>query len=225
MSSATFRTTRGGDPQDLIVNLEDALKPEEADLLYAGEYLRTAILERTERGVDYLGRPFAPYNSTRPVYYYPGGKATPGPEGAKRNPASRVRSRNQVFKKLFGPGRNVATVNAAKFRAYDQYASKTPGGGIRFSSYAAMKAAFGRTVVDLFGLSAPHMLQAIAIRVRGALLSLGFYGDEVKRAEAINFGLGTQPRREFFNASPGDKEELGVRIAQRSTARARKVLE
>lgn len=40
----------------------DSVFPTEGDILYAMQRLRTRILERTAKGVDVEGRPFAPYS-------------------------------------------------------------------------------------------------------------------------------------------------------------------
>ncbi len=58
-------------PAELVRIVERTLQdidPTEGDLLFAAERQRTRILERTARGVDFEGRPFAPYSERGPYY-------------------------------------------------------------------------------------------------------------------------------------------------------------
>jgi hypothetical protein len=56
-SSASFDR----DPLAVVVTLEHAAQVTEVDLELAGEMMRSTILEKTARGVDVDGTPFAPY--------------------------------------------------------------------------------------------------------------------------------------------------------------------
>jgi hypothetical protein len=68
-----IRITRTGNLDQLArLDVKDIL-PTEGDLLYGLQRQKSRILSRTERGVDANGRPFAPYSTRRPYYYYPNG--------------------------------------------------------------------------------------------------------------------------------------------------------
>lgn len=204
-SGATFTHSSGKPPNEWWLTVVSAaqVQPGDVALQYAGEKQKERILERTAAGVDVDGIPFEPYNSTRPYYWYPrsGGAAH-----------KRIASADRAHRKLGEGTRTIARAGGS-------------GLGIKFPSYAAAKAAFGRAVVDLFGLhGAPHMLQAIIVKVTGLDLTIGIYGDEAKRAEAINEGLGNQPRRHFFGASEGDLRQMGSDVMDFIMARVKKVL-
>jgi hypothetical protein len=172
------------DPIQLIAETEKAVgSPRPEAFLYAGNRQKSRILDRTSRGVDVDEQPFAPYNSSRPYYWYP------AKELKNRNSA-----RTRFFKKIEGPTARKTTK------------------GIRFDSYAAFKASMGRLVVDLMGARAPHMLQAFVVKVSGGLLTIGIYGEEAERASAHNEGTKNLPRRHFFDASESDKTEMAADI-------------
>lgn len=98
--------------------------------------------------------------------------------------------------------------------------------GIKFASYAAAHAAFGSGVVNLFGLhGAPHMLQAVIVKVAGIGLTLGVYGDEAKRASGHNTGIpGKLPRRYWFGASSADLEAMSKDVWTGMKARLKGIL-
>lgn len=78
--------TFGGAPMELLTSLlSGAVHMTAADMRYTLERQKTRILERTARGVDINGAPFAPYSNKGPYYYYPG-RASKNRSGA----ASRV---------------------------------------------------------------------------------------------------------------------------------------
>eukprot|EP00456_Euglypha_rotunda_P039308 TRINITY_DN30251_c0_g1_i2.p1 TRINITY_DN30251_c0_g1~~TRINITY_DN30251_c0_g1_i2.p1 ORF type:complete len:163 (+),score=35.56 TRINITY_DN30251_c0_g1_i2:172-660(+) len=140
---------------------------EETDIGYALDRDKERILERTARGLDFNGLPFHPYNSTRPYYDYPG-KGTAN-RGANRATAFRKVSKGGIAEHLF---------DATDKRAYGY--EKRGRLGIKYASYGAFKAALGRSWVDLTGARAPHMLQALVVRVKGMIGSIGIY--EIGRA-------------------------------------------
>jgi hypothetical protein len=184
----------------------DAELPTKADVLYALERQKTRILDRTARGVDFENRPFAPYSTKGPYYYTP---STAG-KGDHADNTRRIRSRDRFAKKL-GLVKPV-----------------TKGFAIRFDSYAAFKASLGRAGVDLTGVSAPHMLQAIVAKVqedgRGAFAgTLGIYGDEALRASGHNVGNPNRglPQRRFFDSSRQDIEDFYADLDDRRAARSR----
>jgi hypothetical protein len=221
----SFTDDRGRDAGRFFEELERVSQPTVGDLLYAGNGLKSRILLRTERGVDFQGRPFAPYSSSRPYYYYPS-------RGAKYRKAAVSRQ----FKKVLAGKRTSVGIK------YD--------GG-----YAEFKLrGLGRSNVDLRGPKAPHMLQAIVVTSDGVRLAvqarrtnafttgngggtqnqqpplnsdpqparqliIGIYGDEADRAEGHNEGTGSLPRRRFFDASDRDIELMQEDIADRIEAR------
>jgi hypothetical protein len=108
----------------------------------------------------------------------------------------------------------------------------TPGGLLKVPSYAAFKfQALGRAVVDLFGHRAPHMLQALVVRLNGSNVkttpgvndrkrparqaALGFYGQEAARAK------GNNARRRFFDFGYGDTDSALTLLQKRIQARVR----
>jgi hypothetical protein len=197
-SSITYSNPR---VKNLLNASAAELLPSEADLLYAIERQKSRILQRTERGVDVEERPFAPYSTKGPYYYYPN-----GPVGKSRSSSELKRHRSAV-KRTGGKGGHSSVTRS--------------GLGLRFESYAAFKYDYlGRTNVDLTGPRAPHMLQAIVTEAESGLKgSMGIYGDPGKRAAGHNEGFGHLPQREFFAVSAKDKqalaEDLGTRIRDR----------
>lgn len=182
--------------------------PTKGEVLFALERQKTRILERTARGVDFENRPFAPYSTKGPYYYTPSSAG----KGDHADHTRRMRSRDRFAKKL---GISKPTVK---------------GFAIRFDSYAAFKSALGRAGgVDLTGVSAPHMLQAIIAKVTGDGGSgefsgtLGIYGDEALRASGHNQGNPARglPQRRFFDSSKQDIEDFYADLDDRRAARKR----
>lgn len=211
-----FRTARGDDPSARLIAIRLSVEPQEADLLYAGQRQRARILERTARGVDVDGRPFAPYSKNGPYYYRPSrgaavatalGHDIRGEEWTERQKAAAKRFLNRI------------TTPSERGRSGSPRLSRT-GRTIRFESYADFKRWLGRRTVDLRGASAPHMLQMIQVVVRGAReLVLGIYGDAAARATGHNEGTRTLPRRRFFGASQGDARQMVRDIYDRIRSR------
>ena len=67
---STFSMTadNGSAIDTLARELVTSVLPEQGDVLYALERVKATILERTARGVDVDGAPFAPYSSKGPYY-------------------------------------------------------------------------------------------------------------------------------------------------------------
>lgn len=215
-------TTSSKDMLGTIDSLSALSQPTIGDLLYAGQRQRSRILDRTSRGVDFEEKAFHPYSTTGPYYFYPS-------KGAKNRASGRA-----TFARKIGVGKTGIT--------------KVKGGGtaertrlgIKFSSYAAFKAALGRGVVDLFGPWAPHMLQAMIVKVNGVLASdgagessnstpgteivIGIYGSEAERASGHNQGTGHLPQRKFLAASEVDKDAVLNDIFARIMARVKNAL-
>lgn len=224
-----FRGKSGDSVDQVFADLEKAAQPTIGDLLFAGQRQRSRILMRTSRGIDADGGTFAPYSLKGPVYYYPGKTAT-----------GRRKSVKRIADKLGITGnRKVINVKGAT----TQYVQKTTL-GLKFSSYAALKAAFGRLNVDLRGIVAPHMLQALIVRVMEFTLgdnakayqplpnvatepadqiNIGIYGAEAIRANKHQKGLGNMPRRKFIGANGEDQKLMIQDILSRMLIRARTV--
>jgi hypothetical protein len=213
--------------EQYIADLPGFAEPLKSDLLYAGKRQKTRILDRTAKGLDVNGAAFAPYNTTRPYYYYPGNKGSRASIAFLKNKSAgygmgvkelrtvlkrEVTARNRFFNKI--GLKNVEGVH------------KTAGAGIYYPSYAAFKASLGRAGVDLTGPKAPHMLQAIQVLIREGEIVIGIYGDEAERAEKHNFGLDHMPKREFFAANDAEvslmTDDVLEMIVQREAKRASK---
>lgn len=195
----TLRTSSGQAPEQVILRIARAIKPTHEDLLYAGQRQITRILERTARGVDVNGRPFAPYSKNGPYYYNPNGRL--GPAGrAKLSEKQQKDSAKRMQGKIGGS------------------LSRT-GRTVKFPSYAAFKQWLGRSGVDLTGPRAPHMLQALTAKASGVDVTLGIYGTAAARATGHNFGARHLPQRRFFGASADDAKQMVKDIYVRIKAR------
>lgn len=212
------------DPERYILSVVEGLEPTQEDLLYAGNALKNRILKRTEMGVDYQGKPFAPYSTKRPYYWYPdGSRQRSAARTGMLNPA--IRGRQERIAKFQVLETSAKDAAARMFRKLKLRAStdgtKRTGIGIKFPSYAAFKAHLGRPTVDLRGPRAPHMLQAITVTTSVAgWLTLGIYGDAADRAEGHNEGTRRGlPKRRFFDASNEDIQFMNELLLQRATER------
>ena len=200
--ASSAKLTFGKRPAATVLDkLSAALKPTNADLLHAGNVLKSRIVERTARGVDWQNRPFAPYSTKGPYYFYPNGAV-----GRKGSLSSRKGSASRLQKKIGG------TLTRSRV-------------GVKFDSYAAFKAALGRSGVDLTGPRAPHMLQGIVVQGQGDTITVAIYGDEASRARGNNEGIpGRLPQRKFFAASPEDKRVMLLDMQERRLKRAKDVI-
>ena len=216
---ATFLGPGGQDPITVVHNLELAFVPTQGDVLLAGQILRSRIVQRTQNGVDVNGAPFTPYESTHVFYFYPDGHSG--------------RTREQRVSQTAG-----------RYAKTGKLGKRTPL-GIRYDSYAAAKAAHGRSNVDLFGMvQHPHMMNAMIVKAGGSELDMsadmlagatdmdafsqhepcsqmhvGFYGEEAGRAWGHNEGTKHLPRRHFFDASPEDWRIMGEAMLNRMCIR------
>ena len=165
------------------------------DILYALDRQKTRIIDRTLKGHDVSGNAFAPYSTKGPYYYY----ANPG-VGGRRSAKSRSASAARYAKKLGGTRTRL---------------------GVKFDSYAAFKASLGRGgIVDLLGVSAPHMLQSIVTKTTGSMSGeIGIYGPEADRAEGHNLGTRHLPKREFFGVSSEEEKLMAEDIERLMSAR------
>lgn len=221
--AAAFKPNDNADFLRWLDRIQREWKPTQADLLEIGNHQKTRIIERTDRGVDYLGNPFARYNSTRPYYYYPRGRG-----GAKLNKSELTKLRR--FAEKYGATTAADDIGLRERAEAAKRAQKQLGGkrtilGIRFESYEAFKfQGLGRTAVDLTGPDAPHMMGTIVVRTEGGEdareVVIGIYDPEKGEiAEAHNEGLGNLPQRRFFDVSDADINEEVERIANRILAR------
>lgn len=227
MSTFSFKDKSGAAPETRIIQIRDALKPTEGDLLAAGISQRTRIMLRTAAHVDVDGNAFAPYSEKGPYYYRPWDR--PGMKGkiADRRKlltaSSRGRSTARFFKRLGGSNRT------GELKVKGEVLAKVQGehkDTIRFESYAAFKRSLGRAGVDLTGPRAPHMMQAITVKAGAAYvqgdsnnqsgsttpastLVLGIYGPKAEIATGHNTGNNRGlPKRRFFGASNSDARSM-----------------
>jgi hypothetical protein len=169
---------------------------------------RTRILKRTARGQDFEGKPFVEYSKNGPIYYYPAGRATGRATRSQRDAASRL------FKSITGKASRGHMGRKKALSGPHGEAWVTPGGGLGFSSYDALKKWAGRTNVDLRGLKAPHMLQAMQVKATAqenqAEGVIGIYGPKAKIAQDHNKGNVDRklPKRKFLAASKADEREM-----------------
>lgn len=228
MSEVTLNVTGGGDPDRIILTIED-FEPTEGDCLLAAQVQRSRLLRRTENGVDFAGRPFAGYNKTRVFYYYPNGAV-----GKERSKVELTRAKAGVRRFANKVGRTKGAITRSRL-------------GIRFNSYDDYKHTYlGRSNVDLRGPRAPHMLQQLVCRAGGVELgvddnsssgidsndtpqnefTLGIYGDASSRAAGINSERRPpgMPRRQFLGSTEEDNRYLSDLIAGRARARVAKRL-
>ncbi len=237
-SSVKIKTVAGDNGMLGVIDaIEKASQPTVGDLLYAGQRQRTRILERTAKGLDYSGTAFHPYSSVGPYYYYPG-KSAKNRSAAARSFANKI---GLSALKHTKKGDKIRVLGVGVGQRRGANSAQRTNLGIKFSSYAAFKAYLGRTVVDLFGPTAPHMLQALIVKVGSAIsafgsnvssndltpakeIILGIYGQEAARADGHNTGGGHLPKRKFLGASDSDKSAVLNDILARIAARMRKAL-
>lgn len=213
----SLRTSRGESAADSILRLRKSIKPEAADLLYAGQRQKARIIERTESGTDVDGNTFQPYSTRGPYYYYPSGHL-----GTSRGA---LKTRKAAVRRLLKVTGEVSTYRGEYLGGSSVGGVATRNGlGIRFESYADFKESLGRAGVDLTGPRAPHMLQAITVLngVRDDELLIGVYGEAAARAQGNNDGTRYSPRRRWFGASTLDIREMVKDVYARVTARLKK---
>lgn len=199
-----FTRPAGGSVDQLLINLKTSLTTNQEDMLLVGNIVKSGIRERSAKGVDADEQGFAPYSTKGPYYYNPstGGGKFPAPHvSVQKKSAARVHgllSKHGITHQL----------------------SRT-GTTIKFDSYAAFKAAFGRGgIVDLLGIDPPHMLDAMEVRAIGNdVASVTIGGEAAERASAHNEGEGRVPMRHFFAIAAADVERIIGVISQRLLSR------
>jgi hypothetical protein len=199
-----------GKPESVVLKWSGG-KVAADDASYAINRQKNRILERTARGVDVDGRPFAPYSTNGPYYYYPNARVGNSSFTERQNKAAASRLKRKLER------------GAAKNAAGEMRLTRT-GKGIVFQSYAAFKRWLGRTAVDLRGPRAPHMLQALVVKISGNPVTearLGIYGAEAERASGHNYGSRRLPRRKFLGANESDKKSILADIKARIMERLR----
>lgn len=224
MSEFAFRGGKlGKAPEIRILEIKDAMKVTEGDLLAAGMSQRTRILDRTSRGVDVDGAPFAAYSEHGPYYYRPWDRPGLGRKGVtidkrreKITLESRQRSTARFFRRLGGSTKTgelkVKGTLLASLHGRDRDT-------IKFESYAAFKRSLGRSGVDLTGPRAPNMMQGIEVKTSATELALGIYGEKAAIATGHNTGAGKLPKRRFFGASTNDAKAMVAEIFAHMRAR------
>jgi len=185
-----------------------------AELLLAGNYVKAQILDRTARHLDADGKPFAPYSTKTPVYWNP---YTGSKDGTQQRRAS-----TRMIKKLGGSGRTGIIRDER-----GKLLGRRSGNIIRFEHYAAFKQALGRSGVDLIGPRAPHMLQAMTVRVAedGRSVIVGIYDKPAARAIGHQYGNPRRrlPQRKFLGATVDDREHLLKLLSAQMRGRIRAV--
>jgi phage gpG-like protein len=180
---------------------------------------KTRILDRTKSGKNFEDKPFVEYSKNGPIYFYPSGKAS------GRSLKSRQGAANRLFSKITG---KKASAHKGKGKALSGDSGEawvTPGGGLGFSSYAALKKWAGRNNVDLRGLQGnrDHMLNSMLTKttVKGKDVEgiIGIYGAPAARAEGHNKGTKHLPQRKFLAASKKDEKAM-VKIVERFVQKA-----
>lgn len=155
------------------------------DLLVAGFWKRLRILQLTEDGLDFEGRPFAPYSSNGPYYYQPGNTGKREFRGQARS--LRDLQKLRTFGRSYGADTSEldkilknrkasakrfyrkTTKNVTLEDFYQPKAGAVTGVSVKYESYGDFKfRGLGRTNVDLTGPRAPHMLQALVVSVDGS---------------------------------------------------------
>jgi len=200
-----------GDAGAVITRWKAGVRITQADATYALQRQRTRILERTARGVDVDGSPFKPYSTKGPYYYYPNGRVGTSKFSDRQNRAAASRLKRKLQRGSVVSDGGVKLTKSGK--------------GLRFDSYAAFKRWLGRSVVDLFGPRAPHMLQALVIRVTGSPVTegrIGIYGAEASRASGHQYGTKRLPQRRFLGASADDRKLVISDVLGRIKARLTK---
>ncbi len=198
--------TISNDPSKVVKRIVSSVQPTRALALALAESQRSRMLDRTGRGRDFNGKPFVEYSTNGPVYYYPAGRAK------GRTPKSKSAAAGRLFKTITGakPASHKGKKNALSGQPGEAWV--TPGGGLGFSSYAALKKWAGRNNVDLRGLRAPRMLQGMQVKASskaGQIESvIGIYGEAAGRAEGHNKGTKHLPQRKFLAASKRDENAM-----------------
>lgn len=198
-------------PAEVVARWQKAIQITAADAALAVNRQKTRILERTAKGLDVEGRAFAPYSRKGPYYHYPNGRA-----GSSFTDRQNKSAAARLFRALKPGGAPKWAGGIRKTRT---------GKGLVFDSYAAFKRWLGRTAVDLRGPRAPHMLQALVVKVAGAGAAIvkeariGLYGKEAARADGHQRGTGRLPKRKFLGASADDRKIMIGELMDRIKAR------
>lgn len=152
----------------------------QGDLLMAGNWKKTRILQLTEEGYDFEQNPFAPYSDRGPYYYRPGntGRREVGGSLKSLSELNRLRSFgrqygadtseiDRIIKSRKASARRFFAVTQ-RGPSYQRKSGALTGVSIKYESYGDFKfRGLGRKNVDLTGPRAPHMLQALVVSVDG----------------------------------------------------------
>lgn len=212
-----WRGRKGGDPENDLRQMRRGFEFTARDVQYGADRQRARMLQRTEqKGVDVNGTPFKPYSEKGPYYYNPNAKDQAEVLGA--GAVGRIAAKKSTIRRE-ATFRQKAAVNrlATKTGA----AKSSTGRTLKFDSYADFKRSLGRTVVDLRGPRAPHMLQAVTAKVQHAARQfiIGVYGRKAALARAHNAGDGV-PKRRWFAASREEMKQIGKDIIELAKKRA-----
>jgi hypothetical protein len=181
--SLLFQRPDGTSPLNYLLRLQAATSTTVGDMLTIGMYLRTEIVDKTARGVDVNGDPFAAYSTRGPYYYNPSGQSAIGTvsHGQQRKAAKRLLTH-------VGKGNPITSPHLSRTGRTIVF----PGG------YAQFKQWLGRNNVDLTGPRAPHMMQSIQVRAGGQERGPGYAGsvgpgDLRESADSVTLGIYGEP--------------------------------
>lgn len=210
-------STLSGTPiQEVLIDLPGLLTVPAEDMRLAGEMARSAILERTAKGVSVSGVAFAPYNETTPYYYNPSRQRAAKQTGRFGTPLRRFTAKQEKA----SAGRLLSKLR----KAGDSTAVRgLSGGTIKFPSYAAFKRAFGRANVDLRGVAAPNMLDAIVVTAEAneASVAIGGVSGRIARGHTTGNRPKGMPLRQFFGLSTDDRDNIRAVLLQKLVERIR----
>ncbi len=229
----TFGTKKGAGAKTAIKQYFRSFVPTQGDLLMLLQLQRSIILKRTSQGIDKNGKAFEPYSTKGPYYWYP---------SKSKERSNRKRTVRRLARKLVGVLNAKEQRKQQKGRKDTPFGGITPGGAIKFRNYGEFKTSLGRTMVDLRGPSAPHMLQALLVRAGSTTIkpqrqrnieaknmklptSVGriqIFGPEGERAAAHMRGRTKRrlPRRNFLGANNKELKILMGILIDRMQVRA-----
>lgn len=194
----TFGTKKGPGAKAAIRQYFRSFIPTQGDLLMLLQIQRSNILKRTSQGIDKDGKAFHPYSNKGPYYWYP---------SKSKDRANRKRTARQLARKLVGILDAKEQRKRQNGKRAIPFGGITPGGAIKFRNYGEFKTSLGRTVVDLRGPSAPHMLQALLVRAGSTIIK----PNRQRNIEAKNMKFPTSVGRIQIFGSEGDRAAAHMR--------------
>ncbi len=167
----------------VVIKTIESMAPTNGDLVAGALLVRSITLERTARGQDLHGNPFASYSTKGPIYIDVGAKSGARTKqqriASTKRFAKKVGLSTKVFSKAFSKSRRSAPQQIRRpaqrqparsrlIQGVTAFGQITPGGYLKVRSYAEFKLKIlGRSFIDLFGHRAPHMLHSLVVRHSG----------------------------------------------------------